>query len=81
MVKSSLSTRSHRVGDLFPDETACVWVKADNEASIELTFMAPDGASKVIPLHGYFEPGESGWISAEVTVEGSRTIDSNIDPF
>jgi hypothetical protein len=80
-VRSSDSTRSYAIGDLAPAETACVWVKATNEASVDVTFTRPSGARKVIPLHGYIEPGYSGWISAEVTVDGARTIKEDIDFF
>ncbi|MBL0216568.1 MAG: hypothetical protein IPQ07_22130 [Myxococcales bacterium] len=80
-VRSSISTRTFPVGDLTPAASACVWVEADNEAHVDVTFTLPSGALKVIPLHGYIEPGYSGWISAEVTSEGARSIKQDIDFF
>lgn len=80
-VRTSISTRLYAIGDLAPGDTACAWVKADNEASIDATFTTPSGAAKVIPLNGYIEPGYSGWLSAAVTAEGARTIDEDIDLF
>jgi hypothetical protein len=80
-VRSSISTRTFPVGDLAPASEACVWVNADSEASVDVTFKMPSGAEKAIPLNGYIEQGYSGWISAEVTPEGARSIKKNIDMF
>ena len=80
-VRSSLSTRTYPVGDLAPAASACIWVKADNEASVDVTFILTSGAPKVIPLNGYIESGYSGSISAEVTGEGARSIKADIDFF
>lgn len=78
-VTSSLSTRRYSIGDLRKGRKACAWVKADNEASVAVTVKTPNGTSKVIPLHGYIEPGYSGWISAQVTADGARDIKHDID--
>jgi hypothetical protein len=80
-VRSRVSARGYAIGDLTPAASSCVWVNADNEAAVEVTFTLPSGAPKVIPLNGYIEPGYSGWISAEVTAEGARSIKQDIDPF
>ena len=80
-VKSSLSTRRYTIGDLAQAHRACVWVKADKEASVDVTFKTPNGTSRVIPLSGYIEPGYSGWISAEVTGEGARSVHDDIDVY
>ncbi len=80
-VRSSISTRTYAVGDLSPADKTCVWVNADNEASVDVTFTTQSGAPKVIPLNGYIEPGYSGWISADVTADGARTINKDIDFF
>jgi len=78
-VRSSLSTRLFEVGDLAPSATACVWVKADNEASVDVTFAMPGRAPEVIQLDGYIEPGYSGSISAEVTGDGARSVKNNVE--
>lgn len=80
-VRSSISTRTYPVGDLAPGDKSCVWVKADDEASVDVTFTTPGGTATAMPLNGYIEPGYSGWISAEVTVAGARSIKENIDFF
>jgi hypothetical protein len=80
-VRSSISTRSYSVGDLAPASTACIWVSTDNEASVDVTFTTSNGASKVIPLNGYIEPGYSGWISAEVSADGARDVKDDIDLY
>jgi len=80
-VTSSLSTRRYSIGDLAPSNRSCVWVKADNEASVDVTFALPGDKSKTIPLDGYIEPGYSGSISAEVTAEGARDIKRDVDLF
>lgn len=81
VVTSSISTRAYAVGDLPRDDTTCVWVKADSEASVDFRFTAPSGVSKATPLNGYIEPGYSGWISADVTVDGARAIEQKFDSF
>jgi hypothetical protein len=81
VVRSRFSSRSYQIGDLTPGDTACVWVKANDEAGVITTFRTPSGASKVIELDGYVEQSYSGYISAEVTVEGEPTIDQDIDYF
>jgi hypothetical protein len=80
-VTSSLSTRRYSIGDLSPAGRSCVWVKADNEAGVDVTFAIPGDKSKTIPLDGYIEPGYSGSISAEVTAQGARDIKRDIEPF
>ena len=79
--ESSISTRWFAVGTLEPDETSCVWVKADHEATVRATFMTPSGTVTVVPLAGYVEQGYSGWISADVTAGGGRSIEQAIDFF
>jgi hypothetical protein len=80
-VTSSLSTRRYSIGDVAPSNKSCVWVKADNEASVDVTFAIPGNKSKTIPLDGYIEPGNSGSISAEVTAEGARDIKRDVDLY
>jgi hypothetical protein len=80
-VRSSISNRTYPIGDLAPGDKTCVWVKADNEASVDVTFTTPSGAAKVMPLNGYIEPGYSGWISADVAADGARSINEDIDFF
>jgi hypothetical protein len=80
-VRTRRTARQYQLGDLGQGNKACVWVKADNEASVDVTFKTRNGESKVIPLHGYIEPGYSGWISAEVTAEGARDIKHDVDLY
>jgi hypothetical protein len=80
-VRTRSSTKSYALGDLAPTATACVWVKPDGESSVDVTFTVPSGAHETIPLNGYIEPGNNGWISADVTRDGARTIEEDINPF
>jgi hypothetical protein len=77
-VRSSISTRLYWVGDLAPGDRACVWVKPDNEASVDVTFTTQAGKAKVMPLNGYVEQTNRGWISADVASDGAQNVREDI---
>jgi hypothetical protein len=77
-VTSSRSTRRYAVGELAPRATGCVWVKADDEASVDVTFTTTSGAPITSQLDGYIEQGYWGWISADVAADGAREIKQDL---
>jgi hypothetical protein len=80
-VSSDVAPRMYTLADLAPNATVCVWVEPEGEASIDVTFRLPTGASKPILLDGYVESGYTGSISADVTASGARAIKRDIDFF
>jgi hypothetical protein len=81
VVTSSTLTQEEKIGDLSSGHRSCVWVNADNEASVSVSYRMQSGASIVVPLYGYIEPGYTGWISAEVSSNGAHTITEDVDSY
>jgi hypothetical protein len=80
-LKVSVTGNSYPVGDLDPGATTSVWVKPTSESGVDVSFVTSAGQVTQVPVHGYIEPGYSGWISADLTTVGARNVEDHVELY
>ena len=69
----------YEVGDLAPGATTSVYVKPSGDSGVTFSFKMADGAKKSTRETGYFEPGNSGTITVDLSGTGATIIDEKIE--
>jgi hypothetical protein len=70
---------SYTVGDLAPDATGSIWAEPTSDSDVEVSFTTATGEVKHLPVpHSYIEPGNSGWMSVDLTTDNARNVERHI---
>ncbi len=81
-VTAAVVGNSYTVGDLAPDATRSIWAKPTSESAVEVSFTTSTGEVKHLSIpHSYIEPGNSGWISVDLTIGDARNVEHHIELY
>lgn len=79
-IRVEVTGASYSLGDLAPGATTSVWAKPRSDSAVYVLFETPTGEERRLTVpHSYFEPGNSGWMSIELTVAEARNVGDHVE--